>query len=83
MTPLNITPDIERAPWTDVPEDAARGRLTRIGLVRDATSEGRAAALVLVTLDDGTKVVAQTTWRLLHTAVRALKAGPVGSEEGE
>jgi hypothetical protein len=81
MTPLDIRPDIEQKPWTDIPRDAPQGMLTRIGLLRHGTSEGRASVAMVVTLDDGTQVVAQTTWRLMNAAVRALAASPVGSEE--
>ncbi|EFC79179.1 hypothetical protein [Parafrankia sp. EUN1f] len=80
LTGLRIVPDIERAPWTDL-TDAKDGRLTRIGLQRNGTTEGRATVGIVVQLDDGTHVIARTTWRLLQAAVRGLAAGPVGSEE--
>lgn len=91
MTPLSITPDIDAAPWTELmagldpelnparTEDAAQ--LTHIGLLRHGTSEGRAVAAMVVRLPDGRDVIVQTTWRLLQGAVRAMAAGPVGSEE--
>jgi hypothetical protein len=82
MTPLTITPDIERAPWTDLdPEAVTEGTLERIGLLRNGTAQGRATVALVVKLDDGSHAVVETTWRLLRAAVRALSAGPVGSEE--
>lgn len=80
MTHLSVTPDIDRAPWTDI-DPAYSGQLERIGLLRNGTTQGRATVGLVVQLADGRHVVAETTWRLLHNAVRALAAGPVGSEE--
>ena len=80
MTHLQITPDIDRAPWFDL-EPEHEGTLERIGLLRNGTHEGRASVGLVIQLEDGTHVIAQTTWRLLHNAVRALAAGPIGSEE--
>lgn len=81
MEPLTITPDIEQAPWTDIPQAAPQGRLERIDLLRNGTREGRAIVGFVVRLPDGTAVVAETTWRLFNTAARALAASPVASEE--
>lgn len=80
-TPIQITPDVERAPWTDLSRDTPHGRVARIGLLRHGTTDGRASAAVVIDMDDGTRVVAETTWRLLHVAVKSLAAGPVGIEE--
>lgn len=81
MEPLTITPDIERAPWTDIPHSAPQGKLERIGLLRNGTLEGRATIGLVVRLPDGTAVVAETTWRLFQAASRALSASPIASEE--
>lgn len=82
MIPLTITTDLDASPWTDLQSDDPNvGMLTRIGLLRHGTQEGRATVGLVVTLDDGTQVLAQTTWRLLFGAVHALAAGPVGREE--
>ncbi|OHV46634.1 hypothetical protein BBK14_01945 [Parafrankia soli] len=80
MTGLSIVPDLDRAPWTDL-TNPTPAQLTRIGLLRNGATTGRASVGLVLELEDGTQVIAQTTWRLLHTAVRALAAGPVGSEE--
>lgn len=81
-TPLSVKPNLEVAPLELAAGEATpEGRLTQIGLLPNATNEGRAAVGVVVQLEDGSEVVAVTTWRLLHSAVRALAAGPVGSAE--
>lgn len=82
MTPLSIVMDLDANPWTDLQSaDPEVGELTRIGLLRHGTTEGRATVGLVVTLPDGSNVLAQTTWRLLFTAVHAMAAGPVGREE--
>lgn len=78
MTPLSITPNCELNPWADLTRDQIiPGELERIGLMPDGTASGRPAVVLLVRLPDGTPVVAQTTWALLRSAVRALNASPV------
>jgi hypothetical protein len=82
MTELDIRTDLSTHPWSDLePATAARGTLTRIGLLRSGTTGSRASVGMVVQTDDGTTVIAETTWRLLHNAVRLLDAGPVGAEE--
>ncbi len=81
MEPLTVTPDIERAPWTDIPATTPQGKLERIGLLRNGTSEGRATVGLVIRLPDGTAVVAETTWRLFNTSARALAASPIASEQ--
>lgn len=80
MPDLTITPDIERAPWTDI-EAPSRGTLERIGLLRNGTVEGRATVALVIRLDDGTAVIVETTWRLFNTSARALAVSPVAQEE--
>lgn len=82
MTPLQITPDIDRAPWADLRlREGDAGLLVRIGLMRHGTVDGRASVVLLVDLPDGRRVVAQTTWALLRAAYVALAASPVAAEE--
>ncbi len=81
-TSLDISPDLDLDPWADLADLwAANGRLARIGLLSHGATGGQASVALAIRLDDGTRVCAETTWRLLHAAVRALAAGPVGSEE--
>jgi hypothetical protein len=81
MEPLIVTPDIEQAPWTDIPHDTPHGKLERIGLLRDGTLEGRATVGFVIRLPDGTAVIGETTWRLFDTSARALAATPIAAEE--
>ncbi|HEY9416772.1 MAG TPA: hypothetical protein VIQ30_18610 [Pseudonocardia sp.] len=81
MEGLGVTPDIELAPWTDIPETSPQGKLERIGLLRNGTSEGRAMVGLIVRMPDGTAVVAETTWRLFNVSARALAASPIASEQ--
>lgn len=81
MEPLSVIPDIERAPWSDLPVNVLQGRLERLGLLRNGTQQGRATIAMVVRLPDGTPVVAETTWRLFNLAARALAASPIASEE--
>lgn len=80
MINLTITPDIDQAPWTDLTE-VIPGKLARIGLLRNGTEQGRATIALVIQLDDGTHVVAETTWRLFNASARALAASPVAREE--
>lgn len=81
MTPLSVTPDVEQAPWSDLDPKMPHGRLERVGLLRHGTVNGKASVAVVILLDDGTRVVAETTWALFNAAARALAASPVASEE--
>lgn len=86
FTELQVTPDIDHAPWTDLETEANEGalhagKLERVGLMRHSTTEGRAAVYLVARLDDGSALVIQTTWRLFNTAARALAASPIAAEE--
>lgn len=50
------------------------GNIERVGVLPNATSKGKPAVQILVTLEDGTKVVAQTTWNNFALAAVALIA---------
>lgn len=79
---IDVRPDMDQAPWTDLPrKDILHGQVERAGLLRHGTSDGRASVALVVRLDDGRPVVAETTWRLFNTAARALAASPAAREE--
>lgn len=80
MTPLTITTDVERSPWTDL-NPGGDGTLVRIGLLRHGTVAGKVSVAVVVELPDGSHVIGQTTWALLRTAYAALAASPTVAEE--
>lgn len=78
MIPLDIRPNIELNPWTDIPSGSIDdGLIERIGLRPNGTANGRPSIALLIRLPDGSPVIAQTTWALLRAAVRALDASPV------
>lgn len=79
MTPLDVRPNLETAPWTT--PVAQIGRLTSVGLLPAGTASGRASVALRATLEDGTEVIIETTWRLFEAAARALSASPVAQAE--
>lgn len=82
MTPLHITVDAEVNPLgIDVDKLVGQGMLTDIGLLRHGTVGGQASIGMVVTLADGTQVLAETTWKLFKTAYLALEASPIVAEE--
>lgn len=82
MTPLHITMDAEVNPLgIDVDKLVGQGMLTHIGLLRHGTDGGQASLAMIITLQDGTQVLAETTWKLFKTAYMALAASPVVAEE--
>ena len=72
---------MELNPWTDLSAPVAAGAVERIGLLPQGTAAGRPSVALLIRLPDGTPVIAQTTWALLSTAVRALSASPVAESD--
>ena len=81
-TPLDVRPDVAQSPYTELdPKDLLHGQLVSIGLLRNGTTEGRASVALVVRLDDGRMVMAETTWRLFNTAARALAVSPTIAEE--
>ena len=79
---INVRTDIDRDPWTHLdPERTSHGQVSSIGLLRHGTTEGRASVALVIDLDDGTSVIAETTWRALKMAFAVLHASPIASEE--
>lgn len=91
MIPLQIILDVERDQFPDFPGEEVRKvhpdgepwLVTGIGLLRHGTQKGNAVVFVKVTLPDGSHAIAQTTWKLLRTAVDGLKQSPIALEEVE
>lgn len=72
-TNLDLTLNIDEQPWLDIGDAGfAHGVLRRIAGIPLGSAHGNATVGLAVQLDDGTWVVAQTTLRLLHSAVDAL-----------
>ncbi|TFV90428.1 hypothetical protein [Blastococcus sp. CT_GayMR16] len=81
MTSLSVHVDAEQGFPLERSKLVAHGQLTAVGLLRHGTSRGRASVSVIVTLPDGSQVLAETTWALLRTAYAALAASPIVAEE--
>lgn len=82
VTTLEVCPDVDNGQFPlDAQLMVAGGDLTAIGLMRNATQDGKAGVLMVVTLPDGRQVAAQTTWALMRTAFAALNASPAVAEE--
>lgn len=82
MEHIDIRPNLDQAPWTDLADgaltgDVAGGKITRVGLLPRGTVSGAPTVGVVIELDDGRRVVGETTWALFEGAARALAASPV------
>jgi hypothetical protein len=85
---LTVHPDVEqdRLP-IDVqrmtganPQGRYLAAITDVGLLARGTGNGTPVVAFLIELPNGRQVVAETTWELLRTAVRALQASPIARE---
>jgi hypothetical protein len=82
MTQLAVITDLEQQPSIDWSRPVIDGcRISHIGLIRHGTAAGNASVALIIQLPDGSQVWAETTWRLLHAAVKALAATPIAAEE--
>jgi hypothetical protein len=90
MTPLTIVADCERStamhrdgglPLHASQHDGTTATVAAIGLLRHGTANGNAVVMMRIELPDGQYVVAQTTWKLMSLAVKALAGTPIASEE--
>jgi len=84
MTALAVTMNLELNPWLDLTREATplntdglSATIDRIGLLPNATIEGRASVILWITLPGGTVVAAETTLRMFRAASAALLASPV------
>lgn len=74
-TTLAIDLQIEDGAWGPyLGASPLHGRLARIGVLPQGMASGRPSAAVLVVLDDGRAVLAETSWRNLSLAAVALIA---------
>ena len=77
---LNIDLDMDRpesrASWAAAYGGTlpTRGTLRRIGVIPHGMTSGRPSAALLIVLDDGRQVFAETSWRNLAVAAVALIA---------
>lgn len=76
MLHLQITNDISKTPWTDVPENVyakGLGNIDRIGRLPRGMQSGKSSIGILVTMPDGSQVMAQTSMDLFQMAASALR----------
>lgn len=81
MTPLHITVDLRRNPWTDLQDKAITrpARLVRLGLVSAGADWGDPAQVaMLVETEDKALVLAETTLKLYIQAARVFGATASG-----
>lgn len=81
MIDLHIYQDSEQSLVIDPARLVATGVLSEIGPLRHGTQEGRATVSMIITLEDGSQVFAETTWRLFQTAYRVMRQSPIVAEE--
>ena len=75
MTPLVVDVEIRDGQWAEhLTDPPTMGRIVRVGCLPFGTSEGHPAFEMIVELPDGSRIAAETTWRLMRTAVKALEA---------
>jgi hypothetical protein len=76
FTGLAVDLSVEDGGWAEHIGDSQvrHGMIERVGCLPDATSAGKPAFELLATLDDGSKVVLETTWALMDNATRVLRA---------
>lgn len=88
MTPLSVTPNLELDGWPEctaenLPHNAGgeTAKLERVGILPNATANGKAAVEFLIRMPDGTLLVAETTLRLFLVASSMVAAAPVTALE--
>jgi hypothetical protein len=79
---LDVRTDIDQDPWTDLQDvGVGHGHIERVGFLRNGTKAGRGSIALVVRLDDGRLIIAETTYRLAYTAARVIAASPAAAEE--
>lgn len=74
-TTLAVDLEIEDGAWAPyLDQTPLHGKLQRIGVLSSGMTSGRPSASLLVVLDDGRTVLAETSWRNLALAAVALIA---------
>ncbi|RNL60998.1 hypothetical protein EFK50_16555 [Nocardioides marmoriginsengisoli] len=88
MIPLHVTANLDIDPWRDLEDiglplniDGQTAKIERIGVLPNATHNGRACVELLLRLPDGRLLIAETTMRLFNAAAAAIAATPVAQLE--
>ena len=77
MTTLDITPNLDATPWTDLKDVKQLGRISRVGRLPEGTSGGKSTVVLLITMPDGQQVLGETTLALFAAAAGAMQAADV------
>lgn len=86
MLRLDVNLNMELEPWSDLLEGVQAGRTrmgdwTRVGILPAGMESGRASVAIVVTLDDGSQVIGQTSLRNFLMAAAAISAAPLTQME--
>ncbi len=84
MPNIALTLNLDTNPWTDLHDhgELRHGAVERIGLLPSGMASGRCSVAVVIRLDDGSTVVAETSLDLFAAASRALLASPLAEADG-
>ncbi|HYC70023.1 MAG TPA: hypothetical protein VEB66_02385 [Opitutaceae bacterium] len=75
MIELQITPDLDQAPWVDLRGafPSGMGVIERIGRLPRGTHSGRSVVAVVIRMPDGTRCIAETTLELFSAAAKVMR----------
>lgn len=76
MTRLQITPNIDLAPWADL-DGSAHGFIERVGLLPEGMASGDPSFALAARLDDGSTVILEASWAQIKLAMHALDVSPI------
>jgi hypothetical protein len=82
-TGVSITLDVGKDPWVDLAQElqlAPEGELERVGFLPGGMASGRTSVSMVIKLETGQRIFAQTSLRLLQ-AIAAAARGRYGEEE--
>lgn len=81
MPALGVTPRIEDGDWKDLlGQHPVRAEIKAVGLLPEGMESGDPTFEMAMELGDGTKVYAETSWRVMRAALRALEASPLAPQ---
>jgi len=84
MTTLDIRPDLDGSPWSDLEgQSHEHAEIERVGLLDNATDDGEPAVVLLLRTEYGHPIVAHTTLKLARQAVAILRRAPLCTEAAD
>jgi len=76
MHDIHFTYNLSLDPWKDLPDVVQEGRITRVGVLPDATEGGHPVIAFVTTLSSGEDVVGQVSWNQFNQLHDAIKSAP-------